>query len=197
MDVDSRKDIAFLKIKAIDLKVLRVGSSSTAQVGDTVYSLSNPLGLPRTLSQGIISGIRQLDGYQLLQITAPISPGSSGGPLFNTKGEVIGITAAALEGGQSLNFAIPIDYARGMILSPSDPRPPASVYNPERPAGPVDGPVDANPSPDAGRELRIWATSRVSSGQPSSCCPPDQGAAKQVEGIKVHCLGRRQCHDAD
>jgi hypothetical protein len=150
MDVDSRKDIAILKIKQIDLKALRVGSSNAAQVGDTVYSLSNPLGLQGTLSQGIISGIRQLDGYRLLQITAPISHGSSGGPLFNTNGEVIGITAAVLEGGQSLNFAIPIDYARGMIESSHEPRPLVSVYS----AGYSAGVVNYEPGTGARNDLR-------------------------------------------
>ncbi len=131
LDLDRRKDIALIKIKAIDLQPLRVGSSGTAQIGDMVYSLSNPLGLDNTLSEGIISAIRQMDGYRLLQITAPISHGSSGGPLFNARGEVIGVTTLSLQEGQSLNFAIPVDYARGMLASPGQPRPLASVYDPE------------------------------------------------------------------
>jgi Trypsin-like peptidase domain len=134
LDVDQRKDIALLKIKAVDLQSLVIGSSGTAQIGDTVYSLSNPMGLENTLSNGIISGIRPLDGYRLLQVTAPISHGSSGGPLFNSRGEVIGITADIIEGGQNLNFAIPIDYAKGMLASPGSPKSLASVYDPEKPS---------------------------------------------------------------
>lgn len=131
-DVDRRKDIALLKIKALDLPTVRVGNTGTLEIGDAVYSLSNPLGLlDNTLSEGIVSGIRQLDGFHVLQITAPISHGSSGGPLFNAKGEVVGITSATIQDGQSLNFAIPIDYARGMLASPNQPRPLASVYDPE------------------------------------------------------------------
>jgi S1-C subfamily serine protease len=131
LDVDRRKDIALLRIKAVDLPPVRIGNSGTLQIGDAVYSLSNPLGLENTLSEGIMSGSRPMDGFRLLQITAPISHGRSGGPLFNAKGEVIGITTLSLQEGQSLNFAIPIDYARGMLVSPSQPRPLASVYDPE------------------------------------------------------------------
>jgi hypothetical protein len=149
LDVDRRKDIALLKIKAIDLRPLRVGSSGAAQIGDVVYSLSNPLGLDNTLSEGIISGIRQMDGYRLLQITAPISHGSSGGPLFNAKGEVVGVTTLSLQEGQSLNFAIPIDYARGMLAAPSQPRPLASVYDPE-PKAPTESAASPPTTAEAG-----------------------------------------------
>jgi S1-C subfamily serine protease len=145
LDVDPRKDIALLKIKAIDLSPVKIGHSNSLQIGDVVYSLSNPLGLlDNTLSEGIISSVRQMDGYRLLQITAPISHGSSGGPLFNTKGEVIGITTSTITQGQSLNFAIMIDYARGMLASPSSARPLASVYDPEPQRA-------AEPSPPANR----------------------------------------------
>ena len=150
LDVDRRKDIALLKIKAVDLQPLRIGTFRAVQVGDTVYSVSNPLGVyNNTFSEGIVSGVRQLDGYRMLQITAPISHGSSGGPLFNNKGEVIGITSDIAEAGQNLNFAVPIDYARGMLASPSPPRPLASVYHPEPPSptqsAPPASPVETGP----------------------------------------------------
>lgn len=85
-----------------------------------------------------------MDGYRLLQTTAPISHGSSGGPLFNASGDVIGITTLTFEEGQNLNFAIPIDYARRMLASPSQPRPLVSVYNPEAPA---ETPAPPSPPP--------------------------------------------------
>jgi len=143
LDVDKRKDIAVLKIRAVGLPFLLLGSSSSVEVGQNVFSLSNPLGiLQNTLSQGIVSGIRQGDGYRYFQITAPISHGSSGGPIFNTLGEVVGIAVATIEEGQNLNFAVPVDYAKGM-LSPSQPRPLESIYEPEpekaTPAGAVAG----------------------------------------------------------
>ena len=114
--VDKRKDIAFLKIDAVGLSYLTLGHSSSVQVGDKLYTLGNPLGVfQNTLSEGLLSGIRQMDGYKMFQLSAPISHGSSGGPVFNTQGEVIGIVDATLSEGQNLNFAIPIDYAAGML----------------------------------------------------------------------------------
>lgn len=131
LDIDKHKDIALIKIKAFGLPSLILGRSNTVEVGDTVFSLSNPLGvLENTLSQGIVSGIRPRDGYHEFQISAPISHGSSGGPIFDANGEVVGIAVGFFEGGQNLNFAIPIDYARGM-LSATEARPLASVYEPE------------------------------------------------------------------
>jgi hypothetical protein len=103
------------------------------QIGDKIYALGNPLGvLQNTLSEGIISGIRQGDGYRLFQLTSPISHGSSGGPVFNTNGEVVGIVELTIEEGQNLNFAIPIDYAAGMLGS-RNVQPLASIYEPESP----------------------------------------------------------------
>jgi len=128
--VDERKDIAFLKIPAVDLPIVKLGRSNSVEVGQTVLSIGSPLGLQNTLSQGLVSGIREMDGYRLLQISAPISPGSSGGPLFNGAGEVVGIAVLTINGGQNLNFAIPIDYARGM-LGMSQTQPLASIYEPE------------------------------------------------------------------
>jgi trypsin-like peptidase len=131
LSVDRRKDIAFLKIQAVDLLYLSLGRSGIVEIGDAIYSVSNPLGaLQNTLSQGLVSGKRDMDGYRVLQVSAPISHGSSGGPIFNTAAEVVGIAAFTIESGQNLNFAIPIDYARGM-LSANNPQPLASVYEPE------------------------------------------------------------------
>ncbi|MGD1068760.1 MAG: trypsin-like peptidase domain-containing protein [Bryobacteraceae bacterium] len=130
--VDKRKDIAFLKIPAVDLPFVKLGRSNGVEIGASVYSIGSPLGLQNTLSQGLVSGIRDMDGYRLFQISAPISHGSSGGPIFNLNGEVIGIAVLTIEGGQNINFAIPIDYARGM-LGMSQTQPLATVYEPEPP----------------------------------------------------------------
>lgn len=127
--IDKRKDIAFLKIPAVDLPVVTLGRSSGIEIGNTVFSIGSPLGLQNTLSQGLVSGIREMDGYRLFQMSAPISPGSSGGPIFNNSGQVIGIAVLTIEGGQNLNFAIPIDYARGM-LGMSQTQSLASIYEP-------------------------------------------------------------------
>src|SRR5207244_2314830 len=74
-----------------------------------------PLGLEGTLSEGIVSAVREGRGTKLLQITSAISHGSSGSPVLNDRGEVIGVAAAMLREGQSLNFAIPVEFAKRLI----------------------------------------------------------------------------------
>ena len=82
------------------------------QVGETVYAVGNPRGLEGTFSDGIISSIRPVGSDKLIQITAPLSPGSSGGPVLNRRGEVIGVSVLTIRDGQNLNFAIPSNYLR-------------------------------------------------------------------------------------
>jgi S1-C subfamily serine protease len=77
-----------VKISGGCSQALSLGNSDAVQVGDSVYAVGNPQGLEGTFSQGIVSSIRELGSNKLLQITAPISPGSSGGPVLNEKGEV-------------------------------------------------------------------------------------------------------------
>ena len=77
---------------------LPLGDSSKVSTGDDVYVVGNPQGLEGTFSAGIVSGIRKIGEDSLLQITAPISPGSSGGPVTNSKGEVIGVSVATFKG---------------------------------------------------------------------------------------------------
>ena len=157
LDIDKRKDIALIKIKALDLPFLIVGKSGTVDIGDQVFSLSTPLGvLQNTLSDGIVSGIRAGDGYRYFQVTAPISHGSSGSPIFNSKGEVIGIAAMTISEGQNLNFAIPIDYAKGMLASPSPPRTLAAIYEPD---------TESEPEPD--KKERNTAEKATASTVPS------------------------------
>lgn len=129
-EVDKRKDIALIKINAVELAPLRLGRSSSVEIGEQVFALTNPQGLQNSLSEGLVSAIRQMDGYRAIQLTAPISAGSSGGPVFNTKGEVIGIAQGSYQKGQNLNLAIPIDYARGMLTATSA-RPLSSIYEPK------------------------------------------------------------------
>ena len=112
----------------VDLAVLpRMGSpavtlplaASPARIGEGVVVIGSPLGLANTVSDGLVSGIRTEDGQQLLQISAPISRGSSGGPVLNGAGEVIGVAVSLLEGGQNLNFAVPASDVQAMLQSPA------------------------------------------------------------------------------
>jgi S1-C subfamily serine protease len=117
IDFHARRDIAVLKIQAVGLPTVTLGDSSAMEQGDWCVAIGNPKGLEHTVSDGLISAIRIMEGNQMLQISAPISPGSSGGPLYNRKGEVVGITTAALvgQGVQNLNFAVPIKYVLPML----------------------------------------------------------------------------------
>lgn len=110
---DEAADIAVLQFETgTGLTPLIIADSSSAQVGDTVYAIGSPLGLKNTVSNGIISAIREQGNYSDIQITAPISSGSSGGALLNVYGEVIGITYASYSDGQNLNLAIPsVEFA--------------------------------------------------------------------------------------
>lgn len=97
--------------------VLRLGDSSKVEIGDEIFVVSNPQGLEGTFSKGIVSAIRIIGQDYLLQITAPISPGSSGGPVLNEQGKVIGVAVATFKGGQNLNFAIPSSYLSDLLES--------------------------------------------------------------------------------
>lgn len=116
---DKARDIAVIKTRGTSFRTLTLGNSDRLQVGEAVVAIGNPLSLESSVSNGIVSGIRTIKEGKFLQITAPISHGSSGGPLFNMEGEVIGITAALLEGGENLNFAIPINEAKRLISNKS------------------------------------------------------------------------------
>lgn len=114
------RDVAIIKAHGDNFQTLTLGDSDRLEVGDEVVAIGSPHGLESTVSNGIVSAIRVVEEKgKLLQITAPISHGSSGGPLFNMAGEVVGITTLYLEGGENLNFAIPINDAKRLILKQS------------------------------------------------------------------------------
>jgi hypothetical protein len=115
--VDKEHDLAILKVLGSNFASVSLGNSDAVSIGDKVYAVGSPLGLQTTVSDGIVSSIRELDSGRLIQTTAPISHGSSGGPLLNVRGEVIGVTALQIEGGQNLNFAIPSKLIRPLLLS--------------------------------------------------------------------------------
>ena len=117
--IDKDNDLALLKVTTSSgIKPLcLIDDSDTVKIGETVFVVGNPKGLEGTLSDGIISSLRTLECKKRLQMTAPISPGSSGGPVLNRKGEVIGIAVGfnqALD-AQNLNFAIPANYLKKLL----------------------------------------------------------------------------------
>lgn len=113
-------DLALLKIEDEEaeksFKYVYLGSMDDLEVGQEVFAIGNPLGLTRTVSQGIISTKnRNFEGQLYIQTTADINPGNSGGPLFNLKGEVIGVTSMGYLYLGGLNFAIPVDVTKRFI----------------------------------------------------------------------------------
>ena len=113
IDVDN--DLALLQITIPGVKPLRLGDNDKVRIGDQVYVAGSPKGLEGTFSDGIISRISRAEGKEYLQMTAPISPGSSGGPVLNSEGKVIGVAFMTIEGGQNLNFAIPSKYVKALL----------------------------------------------------------------------------------
>ncbi|MBM3431688.1 MAG: trypsin-like peptidase domain-containing protein [Bacteroidetes bacterium] len=103
---DKSVDLILLKVEGLFRPPLKI-SSTNVTPGQKIYAMGSPKGLPATISDGIVSGLRDFDGYKLVQITAPISSGSSGGPILNTSGEVVGVAVGQYVDGQNLNFAIP------------------------------------------------------------------------------------------
>ena len=109
IDFDINRDIAILKIKGFDLPAAPLGNSNSVRVGDDVVVMGAPQGFEQTVTRGIVSAIRDPDdGYTLFQTDAAISPGSSGGGMFDEEGNLIGITVSYIEGAQNINFVIPI-----------------------------------------------------------------------------------------
>ena len=151
---DKVHDLAVIKVHGKTFQTLTLGNSDQIQVGEEVVAIGNPLGLELTVSNGILSGVRiTKEEDKFLQTTAPISHGSSGGPLFNMFGEVVGVNALYLEGGESLNFAIPVNDVINLLHNqfaqlqqlPNEPN--------------ADKPETSSPKPDAPTALPSDAAS--------------------------------------
>jgi serine protease Do len=112
-------DLALLHIEdknAPKFKYITLGDSDLLADGDSVFAIGSPLGLERTVTEGIISTkTRELEGELYLQTTAQINPGNSGGPLFNLAGEVVGVTNMKITFGEGLGFAIPVELVKNFL----------------------------------------------------------------------------------
>jgi S1-C subfamily serine protease len=139
--------------KAADVAVLKVGgqghvtiplSREVPQVGSKVVVVGSPLGLSTTVSEGIVSARRSIEGRDFVQVTAAISHGSSGAPILNPQGAAFAIATASIEAGQALNFGVPVGYADALLASTAAPRPLADVTewrsnNPSKATRPTPG----------------------------------------------------------
>ncbi len=120
--LDADRDLVLLDVDPVQkLPILTLGDSDLLAAGDAIIAIGNPLGvLDYSVSNGLISSVRKL-GPELtvLQISAPISQGSSGGPLFNQFGDVVGVTTAIITAGQNLNLAVPSNYLKPLLAQPT------------------------------------------------------------------------------
>lgn len=115
---DERKDLAIIQIAGFDLPVTELGNSNEVQQGEPILVIGSPKGLTGTVTTGVVSAIRDDPagrGFKLIQTDAAINPGNSGGPLVNSRGQVIGVVVAKLKESENLNFAIPVNYVRGLL----------------------------------------------------------------------------------
>lgn len=139
--VNNHTDLALIKLKHPEdkpFKYVYIQNREELAAGQSVFAIGNPLGLERTLSRGVISTTqRDFEGLTFIQTDTQINPGNSGGPLFNDKGEVIGVTNMGIPFGEGLNFAIParyvIDFIRNRDAFAYDKENPNSGYSYAKP----------------------------------------------------------------
>lgn len=115
LESNPEQDLALIRVRTdIELQPVALGSSDKVTVGEPVIVIGNPIGLEHTLTDGLVSARRLWQGKRYIQMSAPVSPGNSGGPVFNAYGDVVGVTVAKLA-GENLNLAVPIDLLKPMI----------------------------------------------------------------------------------
>jgi S1-C subfamily serine protease len=144
---DVSRDLCQLEVKELNAPAVEIASLSEVRVGQKVYALGNPRGLERTFSDGLVSALRTAKDEPMIQTTAPVSPGSSGGGLFDARGRLIGITTLAMREAQNLNFAVPAEWIREL---PERGQAALAAYQgkPSSPAAAVAGSAAASPPPN-------------------------------------------------
>ena len=115
--VNPARDLALLKAETNKgLPAVILGNSDNIRIGEQVVAIGNPEGLENTISDGLVSGIRETDGMKFIQTSVPVTGGSSGGPLVNMQGEVIGVISSGLPKEGNINCAVPINYVKDEML---------------------------------------------------------------------------------
>ena len=108
------RDLCLLSVSGLTAPAVSLGSVDSVRVGQRVYAVGAPQGLDLTISDGIVSALREAQGSKMIQTSAPVSPGSSGGGLFDTSGRMVGVVTFQTKVGQNLNFAVPADWVGEM-----------------------------------------------------------------------------------
>lgn len=119
---DEEMDLCRLSVRGLMAEAVQVGSVQGLHVGQRVFAIGSPHGLDLTLSDGLVSSLRQTPYGPVIQTSAPVSPGSSGGGLFAADGRLVGIVTFQVRDGQNLNFALPADWLEKMTNRPSSSR---------------------------------------------------------------------------
>jgi hypothetical protein len=116
--IDDARDFALIRIAGFGLPTVTLGNSDAVEVGRRLVAVGTPLGFDATVSDGLLSGIRLVEGTKLFQISVPVSPGSSGGPVATEDGKVVAmvVRGVEVEGAENLNFALPINYLHGQVV---------------------------------------------------------------------------------
>jgi len=152
---DLQRDLAVLKIASRDTPPLALGASASIKAGEKVAVIGSPLGLEGSLSEGIVAANREVKEFgRVLQITAPISHGSSGSPVLDFSGKVVGVAASSRSEGQAVNFAIPVEALTKLISKIRFGQAPMAFTDPS--INPMDRPdeVAALPSTAAAKTPR-------------------------------------------
>jgi tetratricopeptide (TPR) repeat protein len=116
---DQQRDLCLLQVPTLEAPPVTLGEAGRLRVGATVYAIGAPQGLELSLSAGLVSQLRGAEGAPLVQTTAPISPGSSGGGLFDERGRLVGLTTFQMERGQNVNFALPAEWVAAALARAS------------------------------------------------------------------------------
>jgi len=129
--VDDENDLAILRVQreGRSTSVLRLAKGLPPDIGEAIFVVGNPRGYLGTLSTGIVSGYRAIEGGARMQISADVSPGSSGSPVLNMRGEVVGIAELSLTNSQHLNFAILAGSLQDLLVIANAPKKPAVDYD--------------------------------------------------------------------
>ena len=170
---DPTRDLCQLHVPGLTAPSVLVASASTLRPGARVFAIGNPRGLELTISDGLVSGLRhdRSGNLEYVQISVPISPGSSGGGLFDVYGRLVGITTSGLRESQNLNFALPADWIAELPrragdqtvarVAPSGPKSsPTPSISTVPPIAPIPPGAERSPSPEPPPGLVIAAGRR-------------------------------------
>ena len=127
---NERADIALLSLVGAKLPAVLLGSVDDVRMGDPVRTVGCPSGFEFSLTQGVVSSIRESEyGYPLIQTDVPVNPGSSGGPLFDARGRVVGVIKSGAAGRERIFFALPIDLGKALVQQVYDEREALELFN--------------------------------------------------------------------